>query len=108
MAPGWLTPTAWLSIGAGLVSAAAILYDIYRRGRRQPVRVMEAVWPITALYTGPLGWFIYARLGRPRLVAASQRGQPRKPGWREVFISATHCGAGCTLGDIIAESTVFA
>ena len=23
---------------------------------------MEAVWPITALYTGPLGWFIYARL----------------------------------------------
>jgi Domain of unknown function (DUF4396) len=108
VAPGWLTITAWLSIAAGLVSAAAILYDIYWRGRRQPVRVMEAVWPITALYTGPLGWFIYARLGRLRLVAASQRGQPREPRWRGAFISATHCGAGCMLGDIIGESTVFA
>jgi hypothetical protein len=44
------------------VSATAILYDTYARGRRQPVRIMEAVWPISALYTGPLGWFIYARL----------------------------------------------
>jgi hypothetical protein len=28
---------------------ATILYDIYARGRRQPVRVREAVWPLTAL-----------------------------------------------------------
>jgi hypothetical protein len=62
------------------VSAAAILYDSYARGRRQPVRIMEAVWPITALYTGPLGWFIYARLGRLRLVTAAQR---RVPGPRQ-------------------------
>jgi hypothetical protein len=62
MPPGWLTTLARHSIAAGLVSAAVILYDIYARGRRQPVRVREAVWPITALYTGPLGWFIYARL----------------------------------------------
>jgi hypothetical protein len=106
--PRWLTILAWLSIAAGLVSAAAILYDIYARGRRQPVRIMEAVWPITALYTGPLGWFIYARLGRLRLVTAAQRRRPREPRWRGPFISATHCGAGCTLGDIIGESAVFA
>jgi hypothetical protein len=56
-----------------------ILYDIYARGRRQPVRVMEAVWRTTALYTGPLGWFIYARLGRVRLVTAAQRRQPPEP-----------------------------
>jgi hypothetical protein len=58
MPPGRLTINARRSIAARLVSAAVILYDIYARGRRQPVRVMEAVWPITALYTGPLGGFI--------------------------------------------------
>ena len=64
MPPGWLTILARHSIAARLVSAAVILYDIYARGRRQPVRDMEAVWPITALYSGPLRWFIYARLAR--------------------------------------------
>jgi hypothetical protein len=68
MPPGWLTILARLSIAAGLVSAAAILDDIYARARRQSFRVMEAVRPITALYTGPVGWFIYARLGRVTLV----------------------------------------
>ena len=68
---------------------------------------MEAVWPITALYTGPLGWFIYARLGRVRLVTAAQRRQPPEPRWRGPFISATHCGAGCTVGDVTGESALF-
>lgn len=30
-------------------------YDVYIRGLRQPMRVMEAVWPLTALYLGVLG-----------------------------------------------------
>ncbi len=37
-----------------------ILYDVYARGA--PSRFVSwRRWPITALYTGPLGWFIYAR-----------------------------------------------
>lgn len=72
MPPGWLTIIARHSIAARLVSAAVILYDIYARGRRQPVRVIEAVWRTSALYTGPLGWFIYARLGRVRLLVAAR------------------------------------
>ena len=100
--PTWLTVVAWLSLSAGFVSAAAIVYDIYGRGLRQPMRVMEAVWPITALYLGPLGWPAYARLGRPTPNAA-------KGSEREGFaISATHCGAGCALGDVIGEWIVFA
>jgi hypothetical protein len=71
MPPTWLTIIAWISIAAAFVSAAAILYDIYGRGLRQHVRVMEAVWPITALYLGPLGLLAYARIGRPRLVSAT-------------------------------------
>jgi hypothetical protein len=30
-----------------------------------------------------------------------------KPFWEAIFVSATHCGAGCTLGDIISEWAVF-
>ncbi len=46
--------------------AAAILYDVYGRGYRQPTGVMSVVWPITALYFGPLGLLLYYRWGRPR------------------------------------------
>jgi hypothetical protein len=50
-----------------------MLCDIYARGQRQPVRVLEAVWPITGLHTGPLAWFVYAGLGRARLVTAARQ-----------------------------------
>jgi hypothetical protein len=30
-----------------------------------------------------------------------------KPFWETIFVSATHCGAGCTLGDVISEWGVF-
>jgi hypothetical protein len=43
MPPGWLAIIARHPIAARLISAAVILYDIYARGRRQPVRVMKAV-----------------------------------------------------------------
>lgn len=52
-------------IGLGLVSAALILADIYLRGYRQHLKVMEAVWPLTALYAGPLAVAAWARWGRP-------------------------------------------
>ncbi|MGH3002958.1 MAG: DUF4396 domain-containing protein [Gaiellaceae bacterium] len=98
----WLTVLAWLSLAAGFVSAGAVVYDIHGRGLRQPMRVMEAVWPITALYLGPLGWFAYARLGRPSETAEEDAV------WVGFAVSATHCGAGCALGDVIGEWVVFA
>lgn len=54
MIPGWLTVVSWIFIGAGLVSAALILVDVYLLGYREHVKVMEAFWPLTALYAGPL------------------------------------------------------
>ena len=72
--------------------------------------VMEAVWPITALYTGPLGLWAYWRWGRPKSAATRrEHGEPapRRFGVR-VAVGASHCGAGCTLGDIIATWIVFA
>lgn len=109
MPPTWLTIIAWISIAAAFMSAAAIVYDIYGRGLRQHVRVMEAVWPISALYLGPLGLLVYARIGRPRRPpAANRQGGDEEPEWHGVFISASHCGAGCALGDLVGEWAVFA
>ena len=109
MPPTWLTIIAWISLAAGFLSAAAIVYDIYGRGRRQPMRVMEAVWPITALYLGPVGWVAYARLGRPRVTRAAEAGEEQEVAeWQGVAVSASHCGAGCALGDMIGEWAVFA
>ncbi len=61
MIPGWLTAVSWAYLGLAFLCAAVILYDVYGRGYRQRVRVMEAVWPITALYFGPLALLLYYR-----------------------------------------------
>ena len=109
MPPTWLTIVAWISLAAGFLSGGAIVSDIHGRGLRQPMRVMEAVWPITALYLGPAAWFAYGRLGRPKPSRdAEAGGEEEIPEWEGVAVSATHCGAGCTLGDIIGEWVVFA
>ena len=66
MIPGWLTAVSWAYVGLALLCAAIILYDVYGRGYRQPTGVMGVVWPITALYFGPLALPAYQRWGRPR------------------------------------------
>jgi hypothetical protein len=107
--PGWLIVVAWLSLALALGSAAVILFDVYGRGYRQPMRIMEAVWPITALYAGPIGLWAYALLGRPRSPCwrAEHAGPaPEQPFPAAVAIGVMHCGGGCTLGDIIGASLV--
>jgi hypothetical protein len=32
---------------------------------------------------------------------------PRSPTWRQIAIADSHCGAGCTLGDIAVETLIF-
>ncbi|MDU0313126.1 DUF4396 domain-containing protein [Phycicoccus sp. M110.8] len=95
-----------------VVCALDIGVDIWVRRYRQPMRVMEAVWPVTALYFGPLASWAYRRFGRPMSRRWQQEegvdGPPDKPGWATTAIGVSHCGAGCTLGDIVAEFAVFA
>ncbi len=108
MPPAWLTILAWTSLAAGFATAGAVVYDIYGRGLRQPMRVIEAVWPITAPYLGPLGWSAYGRLGRPRLRPGAEPGEEEVGERQGVAVSASHSGAGCALGDIAGEWIVFA
>jgi hypothetical protein len=58
MPPTWLVVVAWCALA--IAFASIITFDIFVRRNRQPMRVMEAVWPITALYlafeVGLFGW----------------------------------------------------
>ncbi len=109
MAPGWLEALAWTWLGLAFVSAGAILLDV-ARGYRQHMRVMEWVWPITALYLGPLALWAYLDFGRSYTSRSMREhgGMPEVAHWKRVAVSTSHCGAGCTLGDIVSEWLIFA
>ncbi len=108
----WLVAISWAALAVAVVCTGIIAYDILVRGYRQPMGVMEIVWPVTGLYAGPLALLGYRRFGRPRsrqwLGEHDTDQPPQKPGWASVAVGVSHCGAGCTLGDIIAELAVFA
>ncbi|HSE45590.1 MAG TPA: DUF4396 domain-containing protein [Gemmatimonadales bacterium] len=110
--PQWLVALAWMSLAVAALCAADILFDIYGRRRRQMMPVMEAVWPVTALYFGPVASLAYRRWGRPKsmrwLHEQGLEEPPDRPFWTKVAVGVSHCGAGCTLGDIVAEWVVFA
>ncbi len=107
MAPYWLTWIARIALVIAAIAAVDILFDIFVRGNRQRMPVMEIVWPVTALYFGPLASVAYRRWGRPQ-----RRGAPEPAGERpfsaSVAVAVTHCGAGCTLGDILGGFLVLA
>jgi hypothetical protein len=105
MAPVWLTVIAWVYLSVCACCAGIISYDIVFNRRRQPMGVMNVVFPITALYLGPLALALYWRFGR---VAAPAAMAPLgRPWWVTMAIEVSHCGSGCTLGDVIAECAIF-
>jgi len=90
------------SLVSGLVCAVIIVTDLLR-GHPQKMRIMNIVWPVTALYAGPLGLWAYYAWGRSRRPGARPANNVRVT-WQQVVRSTLHCGAGCTVGDILAES----
>lgn len=102
-----LNATAAACVLLGVGCALLIGLDLVRRP--QKMWIMNLVWPLTALYAGPLGLWAYAAIGRrPPPGRPEDRHQKKKPFWQSVLTGALHCGAGCTLGDIVAEWLVFA
>ncbi|MDQ4130696.1 MAG: DUF4396 domain-containing protein [Actinomycetota bacterium] len=78
--------------------------------------IMEAVYPITGLYWGPVMLWFYFRRGRKK----SPKWQEEHPDdqedlgrevagspWWSTSKGDAHCGAGCTLGDICGEWLVW-
>ena len=140
MAPIWLTILAWIYLSLCFVCAGVLVYDIFVNQRRQPMGVMDVVFPITALYFGPFAVAFYWRWARaPRratadsqtadvampsmAMAANVQSQSfseshrmgdsnsfpeDRPRWVVMATECSHCGSGCTLGDVIAEFAIFA
>ena len=113
MAPHWFELFAWGAVGLGFVSALVVAADIVLLGNRQHMGIMNLVWPLTALYAGPLALWAYFPRGRRmshRQMHAhgmAMEGE-RRDSWWQVSLSDTHCGAGCALGDIGGEWLVWA
>jgi hypothetical protein len=129
VAPTWLTVIAWGYLCLSLICGAVIAYDIGLSHRRQPMGVMNAVYPITALYLGPFALWLYWRWGRVGARRTARAGGTThtamhgpagmlnesaqtvaldKPHWVTMAIEVSHCGSGCTLGDVIAEWIIYA
>ncbi|HEY1995098.1 MAG TPA: DUF4396 domain-containing protein [Edaphobacter sp.] len=109
---------AWLSLGIAFLCAAMITLHEIRHP--QKMMVMNLVWPLTALYLSVFGLFAYFRFGVPMARSRGHHGEESQmdgqmkmeqrawPTLVDAAISATHCGAGCVLGDIVSEFAVFA
>jgi hypothetical protein len=87
--PHWFAIVSWIGLALGFASALAIVVDELLVGHRQRMAVMNVVHPVTALYLGPVWLWAYRRD-----IAVAD--------------AVSHCGAGCTLGDIAGEWLLFA
>jgi hypothetical protein len=87
-----------ISIAIAIACGFAIAIDEIRRP--QKMWIMNVVWPVTALFGSVLWLWLYWRHGRASLSGARQEDAPFAI---TVAKAASHCGAGCTLGDIAAE-----
>ncbi|NIJ33393.1 DUF4396 domain-containing protein [Sphingomonas oligoaromativorans] len=98
--PAWFHAIAIGSLAIAAFCTLFLALDVLRRP--QKMGVMNIVWPLTALFGSLLWVAAYLRWGR--------RGT--ESGTHSELVSAaigsSHCGAGCTLGDIIAEWSAFA
>jgi hypothetical protein len=113
--PCWLHSfsVVWLIVSG--VCSLVIVMDLLS-GNQQKMWIMNLVWPVTALYAGPLAVLAYYRFGRlsaeSSVQQAKQQGRSnpakQKPFWQVTAVAATHCGAGCALGDIASAWLVAA
>ncbi|UQN08051.1 DUF4396 domain-containing protein [Deinococcus sp. QL22] len=102
--PAWWTPAAWIYLLACVISAALLSYEIYGRRQPQQVPAMKPVWPISALFLGPLTLLLYARWGR----AHRQNDTAPRPAKMTWLLMALLPGAAAsTVAHLIGVPLVF-
>jgi hypothetical protein len=104
----WLIIVSWVAVILGLLTALAIAFDV--TAHPQHMKIMNVVWPITGLYLPVLGWLLYGDMARQKPMSMSKdmhAAHGGRPFWKSVFVSTTHCAAGCVIGDIIGAPIVF-
>ena len=111
----WLYTLSIVALISGGICTLIIIIDLLS-GHKQHMWIMNVVWPVTALYAGPLALWAYYTMGRlsteNAVKEAKKRGEEmpgkKKPLWQQAALGATHCGSGCSLGDLCAEWLLFA
>lgn len=96
----------------GILSAIVIFIDLFVLGNRQTMKVMNLVWVLTALWSGVVGLLAYFAFGRKKKEAMKMdmpmdMSHDAKPEWEKVALSTLHCGAGCSLADLVGEWLIF-
>lgn len=80
----------WLIVA--LACTGWVIYDLRTRNLNLAT-LMQFVWTLTTLYSGPLGLLIYWHCGRIQIARDSI--------WRRGFRSVAHCYSGCGAGEIV-------
>ena len=79
--PHPLVVIAWISLAVGVICFIVIIADIVA-GHHQHMAIMNIVWPVTALWSGPLGLWAYWRFGRLSTKQAMANADAQQPAAR--------------------------
>lgn len=110
--PAWLQALSWFWIAICIASAFVILVQTIRKP--QKMWIMDVVWPIAGLYMGPLALYLYQKSlpvsmkkpMTPEMKEIMEHHKDDPPTAIQNSIAVFHCGAGCSIGDAIAELMV--
>lgn len=94
-----------------LAVSCALLIAADELGRRQKMWIMDLVWPLTALFGSVLWLAAYLAWGRGEPKSAPHTAkdhESKAPFAAMVLKGASHCGAGCALGDLVGEGLILA
>jgi hypothetical protein len=97
-----LTIISWTALLIGLISSIIIIIDIIRHP--QMMKVMNFVWPINGWFFGPIALWTYFKWGR--LKSKDNEKEDHRGKNAKVFVSTSHCSAGCTFGDAVGVPIV--
>ncbi len=90
-----ITIISWIALIIGLICSLIIVIDVIRHP--QMMKIMNVVWPINGWFFGPFALWTYFKWGR--LKAKNIKDEDRRGRSARVFVSTSHCSAGCTVGD---------
>ena len=105
--PAWWTPVAWIYLLVCLVSAGVLVYQVYGGGRKPQDRVMAPIWPISALFLGPVALLLYARWGREEERSGSVVGRVPLSTGALVVMALLPGAAASTLAHLVGVPVVF-
>jgi hypothetical protein len=115
--PSWLHFLSMAALVLGVIWASVVVVDLMRHP--QKMAVMNVVWPVTALFGTVLTVWAYFAIGRASSQEAMKEamhkanaghgGMPSDTQPMAAFVGkgSLYCGAGCMIGDLIAEWLAF-